>query len=48
MMKGGVIVFLYVDDIVFCYQKKAIDSLHRRCSIVDLGELKWFLKDLYP
>jgi transposase InsO family protein len=50
MMKGGVIVFFYVDDIVFCYQKKdvgmanaAIESLQRRFSIVDLGELKWFL-----
>src|SRR5467141_1836996 len=50
MMKGGVIVFFYVDDIVFCYRKKdvnlaneAIDSLQRRYSIKDLGELKWFL-----
>ena len=50
MMKGSVIVFFYVDDIVFCYRKKdvnlaneAIDSLQRRYSIKDLGELKWFL-----
>lgn len=50
MMLGGVIVFFYVDDIVFCYRKKdtekataAIDQLKATYRIKDLGELKWFL-----
>lgn len=50
MIKNGLIVFFYVDDIVFCYQKKdkqeadqAIETLRKKYSISDLGDLKWFL-----
>jgi transposase InsO family protein len=50
MIKGGVIVFFYVDDIVFCYRKKDHEiveetkrGLEARYQISHLGELKWFL-----
>jgi transposase InsO family protein len=50
MLKGGVIVFFYVDDIVFCYRKNeketaqnAIQEIQKEYQINVLGELKWFL-----
>ena len=50
MLKGGVIVFFYVDDIVFCYRKKdqeVVDAtktaLQQQFELNHLGELKWFL-----
>jgi transposase InsO family protein len=50
MLKGGVIVFFYVDDIVFCYRKRdtpiveAIKkALTEKIELNFLGELKWFL-----
>jgi len=50
MLKGGVIVFFYVDDIVFCYRKKdqeVVDAtkaaLQKQFELKFLGELKWFL-----
>ena len=50
MIKGGVIVFFFVDDIVFCYRKKdkgvvdaARATLEGKFQLSFLGELKWFL-----
>lgn len=50
MFNGGVVVFFYVDDIVFCYRKKdeekakgAIQGLEKEYQMSSLGELKWFL-----
>jgi transposase InsO family protein len=50
MLKGGVIVFFYVDDIVFCYRKKDQEvveatrrGLEAKYQLSFLGELKWFL-----
>jgi hypothetical protein len=50
MLNGGVVVFFYVDDIVFCYRKKdeertkqVIRELQREYEMNILGELKWFL-----
>jgi transposase InsO family protein len=50
MLKGGVIIFFYVDDIVFCHRKgdaetaqEAIKELKKEYQMSILGELKWFL-----
>ena len=50
MLNGGVIVFFYVDDIVFCYRKRdqevvdaARKALEVKYQLSFLGELKWFL-----
>jgi hypothetical protein len=50
MLKGGIVVFFYVDDIVFCYRKtdekkaqEAIKELSKEYQMSTLGELKWFL-----
>lgn len=50
MLKGGVVVFFYVDDIVFCHRKEdkekaqeVIQELKREYQMSILGELKWFL-----
>jgi hypothetical protein len=50
MLKGGIVVFFYVNDIVFCYQKtdkkkaqEAIKELSKEYQISTLSELKWFL-----
>jgi hypothetical protein len=50
MLMGGIIVFFYVDDIVFCYRKWDEGETHRiiwlmqeRYQLNILGELKWFL-----
>jgi len=50
MLNGSIIVFFYVDDIVFCYRKKEeekanelIRKLQKRFNIQPLGDLKWFL-----
>ncbi|KAM4062573.1 reverse transcriptase (RNA-dependent DNA polymerase) [Hirsutella rhossiliensis] len=50
MMKGAVIVFFYVDDIIWAYRKKdqqvateAISGLQQRYKMSILGEPKWFL-----
>jgi hypothetical protein len=47
---GGIIVFFYVDDIVFCYRKRDEGETHwiirlmqERYQLNILGELKWFL-----
>ena len=49
-INGGVVVFYYVDDIVFAYRKqdkplvdKAIEGLKKQFNMTDCGELKWFL-----
>ena len=49
-IKGGVIVFYYVDDIVFVYRKQdkpvaveAINSLKKQFDMTDCSKLKWFL-----
>ena len=50
MLKEGVIVFFYVDDIVFCYRKRDTSivetvkkALAEKIELNFLGELKWFL-----
>jgi hypothetical protein len=50
MLNGGIVVFFYVDDIVFCYRKKdkartegVIQELQKEYQMNILGELKWFL-----
>lgn len=50
MLNGGVVVFFYVDDIVFCYRKKdkertrdLIRELQKEYEMNILGELRWFL-----
>jgi Reverse transcriptase (RNA-dependent DNA polymerase) len=50
MINGGVIVFFFVDDIVFCYRKsdeekakEAIAGLQQEYTMNVFGELKWFL-----
>ena len=50
MIKDGVIVFFYVDDIVFAYRKKheeqaklAKKELEKTFELTDIGDLKWFL-----
>jgi transposase InsO family protein len=50
MMKGGIIVFFYVDDIVFCFKKEDRESvneirreLETKFELKHIGELKWFL-----
>ncbi|RYP34796.1 hypothetical protein DL768_011035 [Monosporascus sp. mg162] len=50
MMKGDILVFFFVDDIVLGYRKKkekevreTITDLKKRFKISELGELKWFL-----
>ena len=50
MLNEGVVVFFYVDDIVFCYRKKdkektqgLIQKLQQEYKMKTLGELKWFL-----
>jgi hypothetical protein len=47
MLKGGVIVFFYVDDIVFCYRKRDTPivetvkkALAEKIELNFLGELK--------
>src|SRR6266567_7725648 len=50
MLKGGIVVFFYVNNIVFCYQKtdekkaqEAIKELSKEYQINTFRELKWFL-----
>jgi hypothetical protein len=50
MLHGGVVVFFYIDDIVFCHRKKdeaktkdLIKELQKEYEMNVLGELKWFL-----
>jgi len=50
MLKGEIIVFFYIDDIVFCYRKtnekkaqETIKELNKEYQISTLGKLKWFL-----
>jgi hypothetical protein len=50
MLKGGIVVFFYVDDIVFCHRKgdeekvqDVIKGLKTEYKMSVLGELKWFL-----
>jgi len=50
MINGGVVVFFYVDDIVFCYRKRDearakvfVDQLQQSYKMNMLGPLKWFL-----
>jgi len=50
MLNEGVVVFFYVDDIVFCYRKKdeertrdLIRELQKEYQMNILGELRWFL-----
>jgi hypothetical protein len=51
MLKGKIVVFFYVNNIVFCYQKtdkkkaqKAIKELSKEYQMSTLSELKWFLE----
>ena len=50
MLNGSIIVFFYVDDIVFCHCKRdkekvegTITELHKKFHLNVIGELKWFL-----
>ena len=50
MLNGGIVVFFYVDDIVFCHRTKdkekvegIITELHKKFQLNVIGELKWFL-----
>jgi hypothetical protein len=50
LIKGSVVAFYFVDNIVFCYRKfaqaeakGAVEDLKTRFEITDLGEIKWFL-----
>jgi len=47
MLKGGIVVFFYINDIVFCYQKinkkkaqEAIKELSKEYQISTLSKLK--------
>jgi hypothetical protein len=49
-VRGGVVAFYYVDNIVFVYRKKdkplvdmAIDGLKGQFEITDYREVRWFL-----
>ena len=51
MLKNGIVIFFYVNDIVFCYRKinkkkaqEVIKELSKEYQINTLGELKWFLR----
>lgn len=50
MLNAGIVIFFYVDDIVFSYRKKdeertkgVIQELQKEYQMNILGELKWFL-----
>jgi hypothetical protein len=50
LIKGSVIAFYFIDDIVFCYRKfakseayAAIEALKKSFKITELEETKWFL-----
>jgi hypothetical protein len=50
LIKGSVITFYFVDNIVFCYRKfaeseayAAIEALKKSFKITELGKIKWFL-----
>src|SRR4029077_4128853 len=50
VLKGGIICFFFVDDIVFAFRKKdkekvahTVTSLKETFTMSELGELKWFL-----
>jgi hypothetical protein len=50
LIKGSVVAFYFVDNIMFCYRKSAqaeakgaVENLKTRFEITDLGEIKWFL-----
>ena len=49
-VRGGVVVFYYVDDIVLVYRKQdkptadmAIEGLKKQFEMTDCGEVRWFL-----
>jgi hypothetical protein len=49
-IKGSVVAFYFMDDIMFCYRKSAqaeaqgaVEDLKTRFEITELGEIKWFL-----
>ena len=50
MIRGGIICFSFMDDIVFAFQKQDLGSitqatlsLRKQFMLKELGELKWFL-----
>ena len=50
MLKKGIVVFFYINNIIFCYKKtnknkaqEAIKELSKKYQISTLGGLKWFL-----
>ena len=50
MLKNGIVIFFYIDNIVFCYQKtdekkaqEAIKELSKEYQMNTFGKLKWFL-----
>jgi DNA-binding CsgD family transcriptional regulator len=50
LIKGSMVAFYFVDNIMFCYRKSAqaeaksaIKDLKTRFEITNLGEIKWFL-----
>jgi len=50
MLKNGIIIFFYINDIIFCYRKtdekkaqEAIKELSKEYQINTFGKLKWFL-----
>jgi len=51
MLKSKIVIFFYVNNIVFCYKKtnekkiqKAIKELSKEYQMSTFGELKWFLR----
>ena len=50
ILNGGIVIFFYGDDIVFCHRKQdkekvegTITELHKKFQLNAIGELKWFL-----
>ena len=50
MLKGRIVIFFYINNIVFCYRKtdekkakEVIKELSKEYQMSTLGELKWFL-----
>src|SRR4051812_29615786 len=50
MIKGGIICFFFVNDVVFTFRKRDTEavnhitsSLKKHFTITEMGDLKWFL-----
>jgi hypothetical protein len=51
LIKGSVIAFYFIDNIVFCYRKfaeseayAAVETLKKSFKIIELEKIKWFLR----